>query len=96
MRRTKKTGRTAQPTEASVRQRRLALEFQNPHEVGGAHSNTLEVSIGREVRDFRQKLNITVAELARLARIALAGDAVEDRARHDVRRSRRCNRCRRR
>jgi transcriptional regulator with XRE-family HTH domain len=42
------------------------LDFQDPH---GATSrrNSLELAIGREVRDFRRKLNMTVAELAAMA-----------------------------
>jgi transcriptional regulator with XRE-family HTH domain len=44
--------------------------FQDPHELGGARGNTLEVSIGHEARDFRHKLNLTVAELARHAGIS--------------------------
>lgn len=40
--------------------------FQDPHGLAG-RDGALEVSIGREVREFRRKLNMTVAELARLA-----------------------------
>ncbi|WP_119462397.1 XRE family transcriptional regulator [Rhodospirillaceae bacterium SYSU D60014] len=42
-------------------------EFQDPHALSGARDSGLEVSIGREVREFRRKLDMTVAELARLA-----------------------------
>lgn len=42
-------------------------EFQDPHALSGARDSALEVSIGREVREFRRKLDMTVAELARLA-----------------------------
>lgn len=40
---------------------------QDPHNLEGARDNILEVAIGREVRAFRQKLNMTVMELARAA-----------------------------
>src|SRR5215204_2447272 len=43
---------------------------QNPHQIGGARSNNLEVSIGREVRAFRTKLDMTVADLATAARLS--------------------------
>ena len=42
-------------------------EFQDPHSASGAKDSTLEVAIGREVRAFRQKLEMTVSELARQA-----------------------------
>ena len=42
------------------------LDFQDPHHVSARH-NSLELAIGREVRDFRRKLNMTVAELATMA-----------------------------
>lgn len=40
---------------------------QDPHALSGARESNLELSIGREVRDFRKKINMTVAELAKLA-----------------------------
>lgn len=40
---------------------------QDAHAVSGSQENRLEVAIGREVRDFRKKLDMTVVELARLA-----------------------------
>jgi transcriptional regulator with XRE-family HTH domain len=40
---------------------------QEAHALEGARDNRLEVAIGREVRSFRRKLDITVAELARAA-----------------------------
>ena len=43
----------------------------------------LEAAIGREVREFRKKLDMTVAELAGQAE-ALRRHAVEDRERHDL------------
>ena len=45
-----------------------AQEFsQDPHALGGGRDSSLELSIGREVRNFRKKINMTVAELAKLA-----------------------------
>ena len=40
---------------------------QNPHAVAGARENKLEVAIGRQVHEFRQKLGMTVADLSRQA-----------------------------
>jgi transcriptional regulator with XRE-family HTH domain len=37
---------------------------QDPHALEGARDNMLEVAIGREVRAFRNKLGITVSDLA--------------------------------
>lgn len=42
-------------------------DFQDPHGLSGIRDSSLEVAIGREVREFRRKLDMTVAELARLA-----------------------------
>ncbi len=42
-------------------------DFQEPHALEGARDNRLEVAIGREVRAFRKKLELTVAELGRAA-----------------------------
>lgn len=47
------------------------LEGQDPHALGGARDNVLEVAIGREVRAFRNKLGITVADLAQAAGLSL-------------------------
>ncbi len=44
-----------------------ALPSQDPHALDGARDNLLEVAIGREVRAFRNKLNITVSDLAAAA-----------------------------
>jgi transcriptional regulator with XRE-family HTH domain len=47
---------------------KLPQEFgQDPHALGGGRESNLELSIGREVREFRKKINMTVAELAKLA-----------------------------
>jgi transcriptional regulator with XRE-family HTH domain len=40
---------------------------QDPHALSGARENDLEVAIGREVRAFRQQLDMTVLELAKAA-----------------------------
>jgi len=44
-----------------------APKFQDPHGLVGATMARLEVAIGREVREFRKKLDMTVADLAKLA-----------------------------
>lgn len=49
---------------------RAAAGYQEPHELGGAHDNLLEVAIGRQVREFRHKQNLTVTDLARSARLS--------------------------
>jgi transcriptional regulator with XRE-family HTH domain len=43
----------------------------NAHEVAGESENRLEAAIGREVRDFRKKIDLTVAELANLANLSI-------------------------
>jgi transcriptional regulator with XRE-family HTH domain len=47
------------------------LPSQDPHALGGARDNILEVAIGREVRAFRNKLGITVADLAAATGLSL-------------------------
>ena len=42
--------------------------YQDPHE--GPRNGRLEESIGREVRRFREKLNITISELAKAAQMS--------------------------
>jgi transcriptional regulator with XRE-family HTH domain len=44
-----------------------APKFQDPHGLVDAIQARLEVAIGREVREFRKRLEMTVAELAKLA-----------------------------
>ena len=44
---------------------------QNPHALGGARDNMLEVAIGREVRAFRTKLGITGGDLAAATGLSL-------------------------
>jgi transcriptional regulator with XRE-family HTH domain len=45
-------------------------DYQEPHEIGGAQDNGLEMAIGRQVREFRRKQNLTVTELGRLAKLS--------------------------
>ncbi len=42
-------------------------QLQDPHELVGSRNNRLEEAIGRQVRNFRKKLDITVVDLAREA-----------------------------
>jgi transcriptional regulator with XRE-family HTH domain len=44
-----------------------AMKDQDPHSTKGAKENQLEVAIGRQVREYRVKLAMTVADLARQA-----------------------------
>lgn len=48
-----------------------AILNQDPHRVRDAREKVLEVAIGREVRAFRRKQNITVAELANLTGLSI-------------------------
>lgn len=41
--------------------------FQDPHAQEGMHGKLLEQAIGREVKHFREKLGLTIAELAKAA-----------------------------
>ena len=43
------------------------MKHQDPHATSGAKENTLEVAIGRQVREYRAKLGMTVADLSRQA-----------------------------
>jgi transcriptional regulator with XRE-family HTH domain len=43
------------------------LPFQDPHGYGEVHGKMLEQAIGREVKGFREKLGLTIAELAKAA-----------------------------
>jgi transcriptional regulator with XRE-family HTH domain len=40
---------------------------QDPHALGGAPENTLEFAIGRQVREFRTRMEMTVVDLAKHA-----------------------------
>jgi transcriptional regulator with XRE-family HTH domain len=44
---------------------------QDPHAIRDTRENVLEIAIGREVRAFRKKLGITVADLAAATNISL-------------------------
>ncbi|TGQ77247.1 MULTISPECIES: XRE family transcriptional regulator [unclassified Mesorhizobium] len=50
---------------------RSAVLSQDPHAVRDAREKVLELAIGREVRAFRKKLGITVADLASTTNISL-------------------------
>ena len=56
---TKRTGRAAK-----------SLPYQEPHQAGAANGKLLEETIGREVRRFREKLGLTISELAKAARMS--------------------------
>jgi transcriptional regulator with XRE-family HTH domain len=47
-----------------------AMKDQDPHSTRGAKENQLEVAIGRQVREYRVKLAMTVADLARQASLS--------------------------
>lgn len=57
--------------QANSEQRRAAALMQNPHAVRDTKEKVLEVAIGHEVRAFRKKLGITVADLANATKISL-------------------------
>jgi transcriptional regulator with XRE-family HTH domain len=56
----------ARPGAKAGKRAEAKLDFQDPHSLD-SRRNDLELAIGREVRDFRRKLNMTVAELAAMA-----------------------------
>lgn len=62
--REKKRGSTA---KARLRSSRA----QDPHALKGARDNLLKVAIGREVRAFRNKLGITVADVSRATGLSI-------------------------
>lgn len=45
---------------------RQNVEYQEPHELGGARDNALEAAIGHQVREYRRKQGLTVTGLSRL------------------------------
>lgn len=45
----------------------VAADFQNPHAPSESDGNSLEAAIGTQVREFRQKLDMTVVDLAKVA-----------------------------
>jgi transcriptional regulator with XRE-family HTH domain len=54
-------------TRGAAKARNAIEPLQNPHELVSAESNRLEMAIGRQVRELRGKLGITVVELAKIA-----------------------------
>ncbi len=50
--------------------RQSSSDFQDPHELVGQRDNRLEEAIGRQVRAYRKKLDITVVDLANQARLS--------------------------
>jgi len=59
-----KAERRAMPEAAA---KPAAPPFQDPHGLVGSKDGSLETAIGREVREFRKRQEMTVAELAKLA-----------------------------
>jgi transcriptional regulator with XRE-family HTH domain len=55
------SGKTDRPRE---------LPFQDPHGHGEVQGKLLEQAIGREVKGFREKLGLTIAELAKAAEMS--------------------------
>jgi len=62
------TGQARAPLKSASRKAALT---QDPHAVKSKRENVLEVAIGHEVRAFRKKLGITVADLAATTNISL-------------------------
>ncbi|RTL95644.1 MAG: XRE family transcriptional regulator, partial [Hyphomicrobiales bacterium] len=60
----------SKPVSADGRTIRTPLT-QNPHAIRDTREKVLEVAIGHEVRAFRKKLGITVADLAAATDISL-------------------------
>ena len=46
------------------------MPFQDPHGHGEAQGKLLEQAIGRAVKEFREKLGLTIAELAKAAEMS--------------------------
>jgi transcriptional regulator with XRE-family HTH domain len=63
----KKPVKPERKPRAAARDGKEVAEFQDPHALTKTAATRLEMAIGREVREFRKKLDITVAELAKLA-----------------------------
>ena len=57
----------AKGTKARIRRGNKALPYQEPHRASGASGKLLEETIGREVRSFREKLGLTISEVAKMA-----------------------------
>ncbi|MFZ5790672.1 MAG: helix-turn-helix domain-containing protein [Pseudomonadota bacterium] len=65
----RRSGPAAKRSAASQADAEIA-QFQDAHSLADQRQGRLEVAIGREVRDFRRKLNMTVAELAKMAELS--------------------------
>lgn len=65
------TASTASVAELPGKPLPLPVLSQDPHAVHDTREKVLEVAIGREVRAFRKKLGITVADLAITTNISL-------------------------
>ena len=63
-------GRTGPAKSVALELPQIALT-QDPHATRDTRENVLEIAIGREVRAFRKKLGITVADLAAATNISL-------------------------
>jgi transcriptional regulator with XRE-family HTH domain len=59
-----KTSRSAKPA------RPAELRYQDPHSGTAAQGKLLEQAIGREVKRYREKLGLTIAELAKAAEMS--------------------------
>lgn len=59
-----KTSRTSRPP------RPAGIDFQDPHAGTAAQGKFLEQAIGREVKRYREKLGLTIAELAKAAEMS--------------------------
>ena len=55
------------PKKPTVKKGTPKLPYQEPHLGAAARGKLLEEAIGREVRGFREKLGITISELAKAA-----------------------------
>lgn len=47
------------------------MKFSHSDSGNGPYDNKLEISIGREIRSFRKKMGLTIAELAKLAGLSI-------------------------
>ncbi|MCP4329598.1 MAG: helix-turn-helix domain-containing protein [Alphaproteobacteria bacterium] len=56
--------------EAGVKKKTGKAAYQDPHATETSTERRLEAAIGREVRDFRRNLDMTVVELARLSGVS--------------------------
>jgi transcriptional regulator with XRE-family HTH domain len=55
------------PKKAQTETSGRGLPYQEPHATQSSRANLLEEAIGREVRKFREKMGITISELAKAA-----------------------------